>query len=325
MQVSLTSTRGLLAVVCISLSSVVLGANNPALAAESQEAILDLTPTTTLNTEINLQTNDYGWQFAPREDAEITSITLWQRGTPNTSSLTIRTNDNDTLGVVIGNFTFQPSGSDTTPVASYNGNDYYAFTYTGTASVQSSDAYWMVISPGATRTRLVGTQSQFLQYAPGTPGRAVLTGNNFYSGNTNTYFSNAVSWIYVIRRTVSSPSSNGGGVDVPVVRTVSFVLPEGMSCTSRNTLDREGGWLTLPSAGDCTWDRNATEGPGSRALLGWATTQDFPVPIAQRQVDNGWGAYELTNSDGRMTAVFIPAGGATAITADTRLFPIFSN
>jgi len=323
MQAPRTFTRGLVAAVCIGLSTVVLGTNNAVLAADSEEAILDLTPTPSLNVEIILEGNDYGWRFTPNEGADVSSITLWQRGTPNTSSVTIRENANDTLGAVIGTFTYQPSGSDTTPVATYNGNDFFAFTYTGTARVQSSDDYWMVISAGATRTRLVGAQSQFLQYAPGTPGRAVLTGNNSFRGSTNTYVSFGASWIYVIRRIVSSPSSSGGVAD-PVVRTVSFVLPEGMSCTSGNALDKEDGWLPLPSARDCTWAGNSSDGTDSPALLGWATTPDFPVAIAQRQIDNTWGAYELTDSDGRMTAVFIPVGGAADITADTRLYPIFT-
>jgi len=324
MQMPSNFTRGFVMAACIGLSVIVIGASNPALAADSQEAILDLTPTETLNTKITLGQDDYGWQFAPNADADISSITLWQRGTPNTSSLTIRENDNDTLGDVVGNFTYQPSGSDTTPVATYNGDDYYAFTYTGDARVQSSDDYWMVIDPGAAGTELVGTQSQFLEYAPGTPGRPVLTGNNFYRGSDNTYFSNAVSWIYVIRRTVSSPSG-GSGSDMSVVRSIGFVLPAGMSCSTGANMDREDGWLTLPSASECVWTAESTETSNDLQLLGWATTQDFPVSIAQRQVDNGWGAYELKNGDDRITAVFIPAGGAAAITADTRLFPVFSN
>jgi hypothetical protein len=28
-------------------------------------------------------------------------------------------------------------------------------------------------------------------------------------------------------------------------------------------------------------------------ILGWATYEEFPVDIAQRQIDNGWGAYEI--------------------------------
>jgi hypothetical protein len=59
-------------------------------------------------------------------------------------------------------------------------------------------------------------------------------------------------------------------------------------------------------------------------LLGWATSPNFPVEIAKRQVDNGWGAYETFNADGQLTGVFIPAGGATFLSTSGNLFPIWS-
>jgi hypothetical protein len=62
--------------------------------------------------------------------------------------------------------------------------------------------------------------------------------------------------------------------------------------------------------------------PG-KGVLGWSTLEDFPVDIARRQVANGWGAYEVFGHDGQLAGVFIPAGGATFLTASTRLFPIF--
>jgi len=36
---------------------------------------------------------------------------------------------------------------------------------------------------------------------------------------------------------------------------------------------------------------------------------DFPQAIAQRQTENGWGAYEIFNANGALISVFIPAGG----------------
>lgn len=50
----------------------------------------------------------------------------------------------------------------------------------------------------------------------------------------------------------------------------------------------------------------------------------FPSATAQRQVANGWGAYETFNDNGQLTGVFIPAGGYTAVTGDTNLYPIWS-
>jgi hypothetical protein len=76
----------------------------------------------------------------------------------------------------------------------------------------------------------------------------------------------------------------------------------------------------LPEANDCT-------PPASKPnanLLGWATSPNFPVSIAKRQVDNGWGAYETFNDAGQLSGVFIPAGGATLISAAGKLYAIWS-
>ena len=77
--------------------------------------------------------------------------------------------------------------------------------------------------------------------------------------------------------------------------------------------------MLLPGAEVCT-----TSSPNSPTLLGWGTDPNFPVDIAQRQVDNAWGAYETYGDDGQLTGVFIPAGGYTAVTNDTNLYPIWS-
>jgi hypothetical protein len=41
-------------------------------------------------------------------------------------------------------------------------------------------------------------------------------------------------------------------------------------------------------------------------------------------VDNGWGAYETFNDAGQLSGVFIPAGGATLISAAGKLYAIWS-
>ena len=61
-----------------------------------------------------------------------------------------------------------------------------------------------------------------------------------------------------------------------------------------------------------------------RTFLGVATSEDFPVAIAQRQVDNGWGVYEIYDADGRLASVFIPAGKSLHLTAAPRLHDIWS-
>jgi hypothetical protein len=107
-------------------------------------------------------------------------------------------------------------------------------------------------------------------------------------------------------------------VDGSTSLTINTV--DGSTCRQSSESAFAGTWINLPAADDCT-------PPASRAgatLLGWATNPNFPVDIAQRQIDNGWGAYEMFNDEGRLTAVFIPAGGATYLSGDGNLFAIWS-
>ena len=103
---------------------------------------------------------------------------------------------------------------------------------------------------------------------------------------------------------------------------LTLEFPAGLSCdlTANDSASLQALWIQLPSADACSFSGSSSA--ASPQLLGWATTPDFPVAIARRQLANGWGAYELTNDDGQLTAVFIPAGGSTAQTAPARLFPI---
>jgi len=62
-----------------------------------------------------------------------------------------------------------------------------------------------------------------------------------------------------------------------------------------------------------------------KEFLGVATSADFPVDIAQRQIDNGWGVYKIDGDDGSLKSVFIPADYSMHITAAPRVFAIWSN
>ena len=119
-------------------------------------------------------------------------------------------------------------------------------------------------------------------------------------------------------RAIPSPSSPQSST--PNVMTLNLTLPAGVRCDFGNIEASVGSWIQLPDAQDCVISQQS-EG-STPSLLGWATRSDFPVAIAQRQVDNGWGAYETYNDDGQLTSVFIPAGGFTAISGPTNLFPI---
>ena len=131
----------------------------------------------------------------------------------------------------------------------------------------------------------------------------------------------AVTLTFATYVTVPSPSNTGSDSQPTRTTTLVLALPMGVQCTS-SSLTASGPWIQLPSAGDCSVSGRVSD--TNPLLLGWATSPDFPVDIAQRQVDNGWGAYETFNDNGQLTGVFIPAGGYTAVTGDTNLHPIWS-
>jgi hypothetical protein len=124
--------------------------------------------------------------------------------------------------------------------------------------------------------------------------------------------------------TISSGGGSGGSststAAAPQTVEISLTPGDGTTCRNSSQPGTAGTWISLPGADDCT-------PPASKAgatLLGWATSPNFPVAIAKRQVDNGWGAYETFNDDGQLTGVFIPAGGATFLSGSGKLYTIWS-
>lgn len=134
---------------------------------------------------------------------------------------------------------------------------------------------------------------------------------------------------YGSRRTqwgVNYTGTGGGGgssssiAAEPQIVEISLTPEDGTTCRNSSQPGTAGTWISLPGADDCT-------PPASKAgatLLGWATSPNFPVAIAKRQVDKGWGAYETFNDDGQLTGVFIPAGGATFLSGSGKLYTIWS-
>ena len=123
--------------------------------------------------------------------------------------------------------------------------------------------------------------------------------------------------------TVASGSSSGSSRAVPATVDVNLGLSaEDGSVTSSWTAPTVvGTWKQLPESTNVV---GAGDNLG-KVFLGVATTEDFPVQIAQRQVDNGWGVYEIYSDDGRLSSVFIPAGGWAHVTAQPRLFPVWGD
>lgn len=127
--------------------------------------------------------------------------------------------------------------------------------------------------------------------------------------------------------TIGSGGGGGGGggsssaaAATPQTFELSLTPNDGTVCAKSSESGSAGAWMALPGANDC---KPPATKPNAK-LLGWATTPNFPVAIAKRQVANGWGAYETFNADGQLTGVFIPAGGSTLVSAAGNLYAVWS-
>ena len=145
------------------------------------------------------------------------------------------------------------------------------------------------------------------------------TTRNAYAVGSTVYAATSGGW-----STGTISSSNGGGSGsaraVPQVVSVDLDLGAAELPASWSQSATLGSWSQLPASADVV---GVGENAG-KTFLGVATREDFPVAIAQRQVDNGWGAYEIYDADGRLESVFIPAGKSLHLTAVPRLHAIWS-
>jgi hypothetical protein len=154
--------------------------------------------------------------------------------------------------------------------------------------------------------------------APNTPLSAGST--VIYFRNTNTSGSGNADGSFTIVVGSGGGGSSSSAAAEPQIVEISLTPEDGTTCRHSSQPGTAGTWMSLPGADDCT-------PPASKAgatLLGWATSPNFPVAIAKRQVDNGWGAYETFNDEGQLTGVFIPAGGATFLSGAGKLYTIWS-
>jgi len=112
---------------------------------------------------------------------------------------------------------------------------------------------------------------------------------------------------------VAGDSSSSSAMGAPVF-SLSFDSMPGVVVSGA-----VGSWVSLP-----TPTNPPVTNPNS-TFLGWATYEEFPVEIAQRQIDNGWGAYEVFRDDGTTRGVFIPVEGSACIAAPGVMYPIWSD
>jgi len=121
--------------------------------------------------------------------------------------------------------------------------------------------------------------------------------------------------------TPATPSNGSGSQSVaPQSVNVDIGLDAGEIPASWSGETTIGSWLSLPAPSEVS----GTGDNAGKKFLGVATSEDFPVEIAQRQIDNGWGAYEIYSDDGSLLSVFIPAGYSVHVTAAPRVFAIWS-
>jgi len=274
-------------------------------------------------------------RFDATEDGDVSQISLQlevstakQNAAAAATSVQIHSNDsNNEMDTSIATFTY-----DSHSVISTTGTrDDINVHYTGTATL-AAGTYWLATYSSGDRD--TDDESASLSYSSLSnqlyegPWRWVAGEQNRYSqAVVSTYSTVPVAPITVVLGVRTNPpepdptpSSGGTSPDGHQV-TLTLTLPGGVECQSPS-LTTSGAWVQLPGTRDCSIASQATD--TNPQLLGWATDPAFPVGIAQRQVENGWGAYETFNDNSQLTGVFIPAGGYTAITGDTNLYPIWS-
>lgn len=201
----------------------------------------------------------------------------------------------------------------------------YTVTYSGSISL-AAGTYWVSIrgtglpnfpnpTQGLCLTSSISTQSPW--YFDLTAPYAYATNNG---GATYTSQGGIPDAPFI---SLSGTARGGGGTSIVAAPAPTLEMnlnsADGTSCTT-SASGTQGTWVTLPAASDCT----APVARTGAVLLGWATAPNFPIAIAQRQVNNGWGTYEIFNEEGQITAVFIPAGGATFLSAAGSLYPIWN-
>lgn len=141
-------------------------------------------------------------------------------------------------------------------------------------------------------------------------------GSTFYAGsNGGTTGTGGAGAVVIAADCVFTSSITATSSSAALQYTLQLNAP---MCSVTAATGSRGEWIALPTADDCAAPRANT------TLLGWATIANFPTELAQRQVTNGWGAYEVFSPSGDLSAVFIPAGGYTVLTSDAPLFPIWS-
>lgn len=130
----------------------------------------------------------------------------------------------------------------------------------------------------------------------------------------------------------SSPGANGmsGGLTLRFVTSSDGPTSEAPEQPRYATLQVDGGATCSPSftGTSGTWIQLLRQSctapaihPGA-VLLGWSTSASFPVPLAQHQVDAGWGVIDEIIEGERK--IFIPVNGFALLSYTNTLYPVWS-
>lgn len=172
------------------------------------------------------------------------------------------------------------------------------------------------VAAGAQYAIVVSSTASGANYYQWDSGMAATGANVAFFGLSSPGEWDARMGNYAFRTTTEEgpcPIQGSNTVDVAAMRTLSFDSTVGR-CTSTGRSARDGSWISLPAVGDC-----ALHG---RTLLGWSTSLNFPIAIAQRQIAQRWGVYDGSIDDVRM--IFVPAGGHVLISDDNTLHAIWT-
>ena len=254
------------------------------------------------------------YEFSALQDTHVDEIQIYtQRGfSPPESFVNIGTS----YGTgAVGSFTLSSIGDGGACGGVPGGCD--VLTFAGDAPLQAGTQYWLWI--GSTSSANYPLIPWFLGAPRTRPGLALqhTLGTNDISwsdGLTTTSSSiNGYPWVRMFSRIIPAAAP-------PPVVDITVNVTAGYQCNTTLVSGNQGTWATLPVATDCT-------PPASKpnaTLLGWATQASFPVAIAKRQVDNGWGVYETFDSTGQLTGVFIPVGKPTWLSSPGQIYSIWS-
>ena len=226
--------------------------------------------------------------------------------------------------VVLGGLVFAPSSAASPTTVSVTCDFFGLHTSPTAVSATSGDIITLhATNPGTFSATLLGVTGSST-FSIAADENYTVTSSSGGSITISTGMGLCASQTAVLTIVGPSPSPSGGSASqesTAVIETLALAVEaNGASCTGGSPTGYAGAWLTLPSADQCT-----QTGPTAKAgatLLGWSTNANFPVALAQSQVDKHWGAIDDTFDGVRM--IFIPAGMATFVSGSNTLYPIWS-